>query len=199
MNFLQWINNHYIGLVLPALVIIGLIARKILKNRHYNLTTIDFEGAVEIPPMDSSIKTCRNCRYSITDGGRMGCLKCNDLGAFGEIAFIKNALETHQCPEFKSNQDNNKPICPDCKDSDGNVVYPQYGVGPHKCFYKIEGAVLGDSELLPKDLWPDNFIEDPDCKECGVWFCPTCKEGMTEHRELISKGIPTKTLWRWLH
>lgn len=63
-------------------------------------------------------------------------------------------------------------MCGTCKDGG----YPHYGVGPHICFYKIEGAVIGQSAPLPDK--PDNYVEDPQCPGLGVWFCPECKSGM---------------------
>lgn len=52
-------------------------------------------------------------------------------------------------------------------------LYPHYGVGPHKCFYKIDGAVMGESVQLPVDRFP-NFVEDEEAPGLGVWLCPDC-------------------------
>lgn len=60
--------------------------------------------------------------------------------------------------------------CKLCKDG----AYPHYGVAPHKCFYKIPGAVIGESELLPEAQWPPYFTEDPQVPGLGVWECPNC-------------------------
>lgn len=65
-------------------------------------------------------------------------------------------------------------MCGKCDDGS----YPVYGVGPHRCFYKIPGAIIGESEVI--DDLPDNYVEDKDCPGLGVWYCPECKEGMCD-------------------
>lgn len=68
--------------------------------------------------------------------------------------------------------------CPSCFDpEDGTRLYPHYGVGPHLCFYKIPGAMLGQSALLPPAAWPPNYEEDPDAPGHGIWWCPECGYG----------------------
>jgi hypothetical protein len=67
--------------------------------------------------------------------------------------------------------------CKNCTDPDGNPCFPSYGVAPHECFYKIPGAVIGQSALLPRDQWPDNFEEDPDCPGQGTYWCADCGHG----------------------
>lgn len=61
-------------------------------------------------------------------------------------------------------------MCMTCEDGS----YPVYGVGPHKCYYKIPGAVIGQSVPAPKEEYPPNFIEDEECPGLGVWLCPDC-------------------------
>lgn len=78
-------------------------------------------------------------------------------------------------------------------------VYPYYGPAPHECFYKKgEGYTIGQSTLLPKEQWPDNFalevpvgskpedIEYP--AALGVYYCPGCKAGMPKDRILWDRG-----------
>ena len=67
--------------------------------------------------------------------------------------------------------------CEYCTDPDGVPCFPLYGVGPHTCFYKIPGAVIGQSQPLPRSEWPDNYIEDPECPGNGTWWCPHCGDG----------------------
>jgi len=67
--------------------------------------------------------------------------------------------------------------CKSCTDPNGEACYPAYGVGPHKCYWKIPGAVLGQSQPLPKDEWPENYQEDSECPGMGIWWCPECGEG----------------------
>lgn len=74
--------------------------------------------------------------------------------------------------------------CNECDDGDGGCIYPMYGVGPHVCFYKIEGAVLGESKPIDRDKWPANFIEYDECKQdahspaCGIYtHCLNCGDG----------------------
>jgi hypothetical protein len=67
--------------------------------------------------------------------------------------------------------------------------YPYYGVAPHECFYKKGPEyTVGQSTLLPRNEWPDNFVldlepgEDPATvrypSACGTYYCPTCRAGM---------------------
>lgn len=67
--------------------------------------------------------------------------------------------------------------CELCTDPDGYPCFPIYGVGPHRCFWQIPGSVIGESQPLPKEEWPDNYQEDKDNPGCGVWWCPECGEG----------------------
>jgi hypothetical protein len=69
--------------------------------------------------------------------------------------------------------------CPACTDPDtGEPLLPVYGVAPHTCFYKIPGATMGQSVVLPRDQWPANFHEDPENPGCGIWSCEHCGEGL---------------------
>lgn len=70
--------------------------------------------------------------------------------------------------------------CEYCADQDGEALVPYYGVAPHICFYKIPGAVIGESQVLPKDQWPDNFKPDPENPACGTYWCTHCGEGKPE-------------------
>ena len=73
--------------------------------------------------------------------------------------------------------------CEYCTDTDGQPCFPIYGVGPHTCFYKITGATIGQSQPLPREQWPDNYQEDPDCPGCGVYWCPECGDGKPENEQ----------------
>lgn len=70
--------------------------------------------------------------------------------------------------------------CEYCTDTDGQPCFPIYGVGPHTCFYKIPRATIGQSQPLPREQWPDNYMEDPDCPGCGTYWCPDCGDGKPE-------------------
>lgn len=61
--------------------------------------------------------------------------------------------------------------CKTCEDG----PYPNYGVGPHMCFFKLPGKTIGESVQKPKEEWPDNYTEDPECPGLGIWTCPDCK------------------------
>lgn len=74
--------------------------------------------------------------------------------------------------------------CPACVDEDGGALYPCYGVGPHRCFYKIPGAQVGQSEPLPREEWPANYIEDAECPGMGTYWCPACGHGKPEQRNV---------------
>lgn len=71
--------------------------------------------------------------------------------------------------------------CERCLDPDGISCFPMYGVGPHVCFYKIPGATVGQSRLLPKAAWPSNYMEDPETPGCGTYWCPDCGHGKPEN------------------
>lgn len=61
-----------------------------------------------------------------------------------------------------------------CETCEDGTFFPQYGVAPHECFYKI-GKPIGGSQLLPKEQWPSNFEPDPESNnQCGMWHCPDC-------------------------
>jgi hypothetical protein len=62
--------------------------------------------------------------------------------------------------------------CEFCTDPDGFACFPVYGVGPHKCFWKIPQAVIGESIPLPREEWPENYAEDPDHPGMGTYWCP---------------------------
>lgn len=65
--------------------------------------------------------------------------------------------------------------CEYCTDPDGQPCFPIFGVGPHKCFWKIPGAVIGQSEPIQKEQWPDNYQETE--PGMGIYWCPECGEG----------------------
>jgi hypothetical protein len=70
--------------------------------------------------------------------------------------------------------------CEFCTDPDGFACFPQYGVAPHVCFYKIPGASVGQSQLLPESEWPENFMPDPEAPGLGTYWCPHCGDGKPE-------------------
>lgn len=61
--------------------------------------------------------------------------------------------------------------CEHCTDENGEACYPMYGVGPHR--HEGDG-MLGSTVILPRDEWPSNYWEDPECPGLGVWTCPYC-------------------------
>lgn len=67
--------------------------------------------------------------------------------------------------------------CKYCTDEDGICMYPSYGVAPHRHDLKRTGSIIGSTVLLPKNKWPDNFVEDKDCPGLGTYtYCPECGE-----------------------
>lgn len=67
--------------------------------------------------------------------------------------------------------------CEQCDDGDGNCIYPFYGVAPHICHWKI-GTPIGQSVLLPKEQWPENFRPDQEVDGLGVYtHCLNCGRG----------------------
>jgi len=50
--------------------------------------------------------------------------------------------------------------------ADGSAM-PSYGVAPHRHNMKLTGSVIGSTEVLPQDNWPDNF--EPDLEPSEVW------------------------------
>jgi hypothetical protein len=53
-------------------------------------------------------------------------------------------------------------------------IYPYYGVAPHKHVMSYAGEIAV-TFAIPKEEWPDNFVEDEDAPGCGTWFCPNKK------------------------
>jgi hypothetical protein len=83
---------------------------------------------------------------------------------------------------------------PDCD------LYPHYGVAPHECFYKKgPNHKIGQSTLLDRTAWPDNFVldlepgEDPATvsypSACGIYYCPACKTGMYASAEGVRAQV----------
>jgi hypothetical protein len=59
--------------------------------------------------------------------------------------------------------------------------YPWYGLVPHRHFLSLSESGLALSTVdVPRDQWPDNFVEDPECPGLGTYYCPTCRRGMGE-------------------
>jgi hypothetical protein len=67
-------------------------------------------------------------------------------------------------------------------------LYPIYGVGPHvhEGLTSDPMSMIGSTRFLPREEWPDNFVEDSDPKWAGIgtWYCPhscdcsECPDGM---------------------
>lgn len=72
-----------------------------------------------------------------------------------------------------------EPLCSatDCE------TFPSYGPVPHICYYKIPGATIGQSQILPREQWPDNILEDPDASGLCTVFCPSCKRCLKRVKE----------------
>ncbi len=85
--------------------------------------------------------------------------------------------------------------CATCRDGE---LFPQYGVAPHKCFYKIPGATLGQSELLPRSEWPENFTPDAENPQCGTWTCPDCGPRAADAQQVGGTPLPKHTEWMHL-
>lgn len=86
-----------------------------------------------------------------------------------------------------TNQTQEKP----CKNADCKV-FPYYGVAPHKCYYKKGPEfTIGQSDVLPVETWPENFVPDLEEGEtaetvkhpCGVYYCPECLQGKNNSTE----------------
>ena len=67
--------------------------------------------------------------------------------------------------------------CPQCTDEDGESCYPTYGVGPH---VHSGNSMISATVALPKEQWPENYSEDPDCPGLGTWWCSACGDGKPE-------------------
>ena len=61
-----------------------------------------------------------------------------------------------------------------CKICCDGIYYPVYGVAPHKHNLRKTGSFIGSTEILPKDEWPENYVDYDD--GCGVYYCenPEC-------------------------
>ena len=49
-------------------------------------------------------------------------------------------------------------------------IYPYYGVAPHKHVMSYAGKIAV-TLAIPKEKWPDNFVEDHDCEGLGIYYC----------------------------
>lgn len=70
--------------------------------------------------------------------------------------------------------------CEFCDDGDGHCVYPIYGVAPHTHDITLGEPLsfIGSTRLLPREQWPANFREDPDCAGLGTYLrCEKCGDG----------------------
>lgn len=65
--------------------------------------------------------------------------------------------------------------CDQCIDPDGEPCFPQYGLAPHLHGTGPEFGV--GTHFKPKCFWPENFQEDPDIPNHGVWWCSHCGDG----------------------
>lgn len=63
-------------------------------------------------------------------------------------------------------------------------MFPNYGLAPHKHDLS-SGSFIGSTRVEPEEKWPKNFIEDPGCKGCGVYYCPECLEGLPENEAAL--------------
>ena len=112
----------------------------------------------------------------------MSEVKQNERGgraASDNSELLLSLIDTALPEKFETKQ--NKDCCDYCNDGDGNCAYPVYGVQPHVCFYKKEGGfnnLLGTSDMLPKETWPDNYKPDPEGGNCGTYtHCLECGRG----------------------
>ncbi len=56
------------------------------------------------------MKTCRECNFSIIDGGALACLQYGVGGKFYEIEMIKEALSNGKCERFEKYKPINNPV-----------------------------------------------------------------------------------------
>lgn len=74
-----------------------------------------------------------------------------------------------------------------CRECADGYFYPMYGVAPHRHNLRRTGSFIGSTEVLSKDKWPKNFIEDEEAPGCGTYYCPNpdCENsyGKTKERQ----------------
>ena len=58
-----------------------------------------------------------------------------------------------------------------CKKCADGYFYPQYGLAPH-IHVGEDHVIFGSTRILPRDRWPENFVEDKDDPGCGIYYCP---------------------------
>ena len=86
---------------------------------------------------------------------------------YGVILSIKKAQKINQQVSVMS--------CNECTDLSGEKIYQYYGVAPHNsgCL----NSPIGQSRILAKEEWPENFREDRDVPGCGTYtHCLNCGE-----------------------
>lgn len=75
-----------------------------------------------------------------------------------------------------------------CTQCDGQGSW--YGMAPHKHDLS-RGTFIGSTRIEPKEVWPKNFHEDPECEGCGIWTCPTCDgSGFVEMERAVTVRVP---------
>lgn len=74
--------------------------------------------------------------------------------------------------------------CDFCKKHDD--IYPEYGLAPHYHDLAKTGSIIGSTKFLPREGWPDNFVEDEEDPGCGVYFCPNPECENSKHNLLYS-------------
>lgn len=67
--------------------------------------------------------------------------------------------------------------CEYCTDPNGDPCCPWYGKAPHTHGEEIGHGIIVTA-TLPREEWPDTFVEDPDEPGMGTYYCPHCREGM---------------------
>lgn len=73
--------------------------------------------------------------------------------------------------------------CPQCSDLDGLPCLPQYGLAPHP------EAADGQSAFQPRELWPENFQEDPQNPNHGTWWCAHCGDGKPDNQVALQGSV----------
>lgn len=73
----------------------------------------------------------------------------------------------------------------ECKTCGGERF--SYGVAPHEHINVEESGFIGSTRFLSRDKWPDNFQEDPEAPNCGVWFCPECNPEKSYEKEICNE------------
>lgn len=149
---------------------------------------------------DAAIRE-RDARPAISreDAEKYQRVRCGQVRPYGDPyrawSRVNEALRAHATGVDAPRVDS---VCEECADG----AYPYYGGAPGRDYagpsekdstytdrdgrmHTIPAGafIFAQRDPAPREQWPANFTEDPDCPGLGTWSCPKCSTGRTEAAE----------------